>query len=139
MRRPLVLVILAVGALGLVIGANVLGSSGGTALGWAALAGAFLLLMLRGPGLRAMGGLLVMLGVGAGVLGALAGGSGWFLLVPAVLLVLGGFAAARWGPHWPTRSGTGPREAPRDQWKLFDEGGDPTANEQDVVPDDDPR
>lgn len=139
MRRPLVLVVLALGALGLVIGANVLGSGGGVALGWAAAAGAFLMLMLRGPGLRAMGVLLVLLGIGAGVLGALTGGTGWFLLLPAALLVLGGAAAARWGPGWPTRAGNGPREAPRDQWRQFDAGEDPTAGEADVVPDDDPR
>lgn len=139
MRRPIVLAILATGALGLVIGANLLGAGGGVALGWAAAAGAFLMLMLRGPGLRAMGILLVLLGLGAGVLAVLTGGTGWFLLAPAALLVLGGGAAARWGPGWPTRTGSGPRDAPRDQWKQFDAGEDPTSGGTDVVPDDDPR
>lgn len=139
MRKPLVLVALALGALGLVVLANVLGSSGGVALGWTAAAGTFLLLMLRGHGLRAMGVLLALLGAGAGVLGVITGGTGWFLLLPAALLVLGGGATARWGPGWPARAGAGPRDAPRDQWKQFDAGEDPTSGDTDVVPDDDPR
>ena len=137
MKRPLALAVLAVGALGLVIVANVLSAGGGVAIGWAAAAGAFLMLMLRGQGLRAMGILLVLLGLGAGLLGAVQGGPGWLLVLPAALLVVGGVAAARWGPDWPVRAGSGPRDAPRDQWKQFDAGEDPTA--PDVVPGDDPR
>lgn len=139
MRRGPVLLVLAAGALGLVIGANLVATAGGVALGWTAAAGVFLMLMLRGPGLRAMGVLLALLGMGAGVLGALAGGAGWFLLLPAALLLVGGGAAARWGPGWPTRAGAGPRDAPRDQWKQLDAGDDPTTEPPDVVPGDDPR
>lgn len=136
-----VLAVLAVGALGLAVGGGVVGAEAGGALGWAAAAGTFLLIMLSGGALRPMGVLLALLGVGGGVTAVLAGGWGIALLLPSLLLVAGGVAAARWGPSWATRQGSGPREAPMDQWKQFDAGADPTGGPdvEDVAGDTDNR
>lgn len=141
MTKVPVLAVLAVGALGLAVGGGLLGADGAGALGWAAAAGTFLLLMLSGAALRPMGILLALLGVAGGVAAAMAEGWGLVLLVPALVLASGGLATARWGPTWTIRQGSGPREAPMDHWKQFDAGHDPTGgpDREDVAGDTDNR
>lgn len=141
MSRAVVIAGLAVGALGLAIGGGPAGAQGASSLGWAAAAGAFLLFMVRGAGLRPLGILLALLGSGAAVAAGLAGGWAWALLVPAVLLVGAAVALVVRGPSWPRREGAGPRAAAMDDWKQFDAGIDPTGTslDDDMARDEDSR
>ena len=135
MRKAPALGLAAVGALVLGLAGGAAGSTGAGALGWAAAAGVFLMLMLRGRGIVVMGVLLALLAVGAGVAAALVGGWAWVLLVPALFLLAGAVGAVRRGATWATAGGSGPRAGEQDAWKQFDLGEDPT----DVVGDSDSR
>lgn len=96
------------------------------ALGWAAVAGVGLSAMLRGPGLRVMGALGVVLMVAAAITAALAGGWAWLTWV--FCLALGAAAVATFlrGPTWRARARSREKEPARDLWKQFDAGDDPT-------------
>lgn len=125
----------AVGALGLALAGPPAGSAAVGALGWAGAAGVFLMLMLRGRGIQAMGVLLTLLAAGAGVAAVFSGGWALALLLPAVLLLVGGIGALLSGMGWRKSAGAGPRSDELDAWKQFDQGDDPT----DVVGDSDSR
>lgn len=128
--RPLGLKVAAllalVGALGVAIAGTATGASGVAALGWASLAAVGLGTMVRGSGLRVLGGLVLALALGSAVAAAMAGGWTWVAFAAALVLAVAGVAALREGGGWRRASATGPREAPKDLWKQFDAGDDPT-------------
>ena len=127
-----------VGALGVAFTGLGTGASAVQALGWAAAAGVGLSAMLRGPGLRVMGALGVLLAVASLASAALAGGWAWLAVVFSLALGAAGAAAFRRGPHWRAGSTSTRREPVRDLWKQFDAGDDPTTDGEE--PDDhDPR
>ena len=119
-----------VGALGLAFTGMGAGAAAVQALGWAAAAGVGLSLMLRGPGLRVMGVLGVLLAIGAGAGAVVAGGWAWLAVPFAAALAVAAVAAVRSGPAWRASSSTTRKQPPRDLWKQFDAGDDPTTNEQ---------
>lgn len=116
------------------------------ALGWLALAGAGVLLAVRGPARRLLG--LLLAGVGAGTAGAAAGAAGGVTtgLWPALATVGGaavaaaGLAAVLRSGRWPALgaryertggrggggSGRPDRTGPESWWEALDRGEDPT-------------
>lgn len=114
------------GALGLVLVGSLTASPAVAALAWSAVAAIGLATMLRGPGLRVLGGIALLLAVGAGIAGGLTGSWAWLGVLPALALGVAGFCALRSGHRWRRTAGAGPREAPKDLWKQFDAGDDPT-------------
>lgn len=119
-----------VGALGLTFLGMGVNASAVQALGLAATAGIGLSAMLRGPGLRMMGGLGILLAVAAGISAGLAGGWAWLGLVFCVALGTAGFLTLHHGPRWRARSRTREKEPARDLWKQFDAGDDPTTSDE---------
>lgn len=117
------------GALGIAFTGLATDASALQALGWAASAGVGLSAMLRGPGLRAMGALGVLLALGAGVSAGFAGGWAWVGLLFCVILGVSAVATFRHGPGWRAKSRSREKEPARDLWKQFDGGEDPTADE----------
>lgn len=100
------------------------------ALGWAAAAGVGLSAMLRGPGLRVMGVLGVLLAVGAAVSGGFSGGWAWLAVLFAAVLAVASVAVIRRATLWKAGSATAMREPAKDLWKQFDAGDDPTTDER---------
>ncbi|MDO5735105.1 MAG: hypothetical protein Q4P15_01370 [Propionibacteriaceae bacterium] len=98
------------------------------ALGWASAAGVGLSAMLRGPGLRVMGILGLLLSIGAAISAVLAGG--WALLgvVFAAVLAVAAVGTVMRGPLWRAAATTSKREPVRDLWKQLDAGDDPTTD-----------
>lgn len=135
MKRAPTIGLLGIGGLAAALGAGRLDIPVVTAGGWVVVAGAFLTLMLRGPGLRVMGCLLSIFAVGSAVFPVIAGGWALLLLIPLAMVLVGAVSTFRSGPRWVRSAGAGPREAPADDWKQFDDGHDPT----DVVGPEDPR
>lgn len=135
MNKPVALALAAAGSLALAIGGPPAQAPAAGALGWAAMAGTFSLLMLRGGGVAVMGVLLALLGVFAGAAGAVSGGWAWALAAPALCVVVGGLGALRSRAGWVVAAGAGPRAGELDAWKQLDRGVDPT----DVVGDSDSR
>lgn len=119
-----------IGSLGIAFSGLAADASALQALGWASAAGVGLSAMLRGPGLRAIGAVGVLLALGAGVSAALAGGWAWIGLVFALLLGVAAVATFRHGPEWRAKARSREKEPARDLWKQFDAGEDPTAGEQ---------
>ncbi len=119
-----------VGALGIAFTGLGAGASAVQALGWAASAGVGLSLMLRGPGLRIMGVLGVLLAIAAGAGAVVAGGWAWLAVVFAAVLAVAAVATVASGPTWRAGAAATKREPARDLWKQFDTGDDPTDNEQ---------
>lgn len=126
-----------VGALGIALTGLGTGASAVQALGWASAAGVGLSAMLRGPGLRVMGVVGLLLSIAAGVSAALAGGWAWLTLAFAVVLAVAAVATIRRGPTW-RAAATTRRQPSKDPWKQFDAGEDPTTDAEE--PEDlDPR
>ena len=119
-----------IGALGIAFTGLATDASALQALGWAAVAGVGLSAMLRGPGLRAMGVLGVLLAVGAAVSTVFAGGWAWLSVLFCAILVVAAVATFRDGPGWREKTRSREKEPARDLWKEFDAGEDPTAGEQ---------
>ena len=119
-----------VGALGIAFTGLGADASAVQALGWAAAAGAGLSLMLRGPGLRIMGVLGVLLAIAAGASAAVAGGWAWLAVAFAVVLAVAAVATIRRGPLWRAGVAATKKEPARDLWKQFDAGDDPTTDDQ---------
>ena len=120
------------GVLGLVASASSAGPS--RALALAGLAGTLLMLALRTPGRRVVGGALALLGLGmvaAGVAAALAGPSRWSIgyAVAGALVAVGGVLTLLTSPGWPSRAARfEARDEPADLWRAQDAGLDPTAD-----------
>ncbi len=117
------------GALGIAFSGMASDAPAVQALGWAAAAGVGLSAMLRGPGLRALGALGLLLAVGAGFSAGLAGGWAWVSLLFCVFLGLAAVATLRHGPSWRAAARAREKEPARDLWKQFDAGEDPTGGE----------
>ena len=119
-----------VGALGLAFTGLGAGASAVQALGWAAATGVGLSLMLRGPGLRIMGVLGVLLAIAAGAVAVVAGGWAWLAVLFSAVLAVAAVATVRSGPTWRASAAATKKEPLRDLWKQFDAGDDPTTNDQ---------
>lgn len=130
MTGRLTLLLALVGALGLAFTGLGTDASAVQALGWAAAAGVGLSLMLRGPGLRIMGVLGILLSVAAGASAVVAGGWAWLAVLFAAVLAVASVATVRSGPTWRRGPSATQKEPLRDLWKQFDAGDDPTTNEQ---------
>ena len=117
-----------VGALGIALAGLVADAPAVQALGWAAVAGVGLSAMLRGPGLRIMGGVGALLALVAAVSAALAGGWAWIAVAFTAVLLVAAFSAVIRGPLWRTDSTRATREPLKDVWKQFDAGEDPTTD-----------
>ncbi len=120
----------AVGALGIAFSGLAADAPAVQAVGWAAAAGVGLSAMLRGPGLRVMGVLGLVLAAAAGVSAAFAGGWAWVSLIFCVGLGVAALATFRDGHTWRARARSREKEPARDLWKQFDAGEDPTRGEQ---------
>lgn len=114
------------GALGVAFTGLGTGAAAVQAVGWAAAAGVGLSAMLRGPGLRVMGALGVVLAVAAAISAVLDGGWAWLALVFCLVLGTAGVATLRSGPQWRSGARSREKEPARDLWKQFDAGDDPT-------------
>lgn len=134
-RRRTLLGILALGALWLAIGGSPLGAPVVSSLGWALVAGVFLMFMLRTRGLIVMGVVVALLAALAGVAAALAGGWAWTLLLPALAIVGAASGVAVTGRGDEGVVGEGPRAPLPDDWRRLDAGQDPTS----VATGDEPR
>ena len=119
-----------IGALGVAFTGMAVDASAVQALGWAAAAGGGLSAMLRGPGLRVMGALGILLAIAGGISAGLAGGWAWVALVFCLALGVAALATFRRGPHWRSEARSQKKEPVRDLWKQFDAGDDPTTREQ---------
>ena len=119
-----------VGALGVGFTGMATDASAVQAFGWAAAAGVGLSAMLRGPGLRIMGVLGLLLAVAAAISAGLAGGLAWLSLLFCCALAAAGAATLRDGPTWRARQRSREKEPARDLWKQFDDGEDPTTGGQ---------
>lgn len=86
--------------------------------------------MLRGPGLRVMGALGILLAIAAGISAGLAGGWAWVALLFCLALGVAALATFRHGPRWRSAARTRKKEPVRDLWKQFDAGDDPTTAEK---------
>ncbi|MGO1384423.1 MAG: hypothetical protein ACTHWA_07240 [Arachnia sp.] len=117
------------GALGIAVTGLAADASAVQALGWAACAGVGLSAMLRGPGLRVLGAVGVVLAVGAGVSAGFAGGWAWISLLFSAMLALAAVFTFRHGPAWRAVARSRRQEPARDLWKQFDAGEDPTIGE----------
>jgi len=117
------------GALGIAFTGLAADASAVQALGWAASAGVGLSAMLRGPGLRVLGALGILLAVGAGVSAGFAGGWAWLSLIFCAILAVAAVATFRHGPAWRAKARSREKEPARDLWKQFDAGEDPTTGE----------
>lgn len=113
----------ALGALGAGIGGTVVEAPEVSGVGWAALAGVGLSLMLHRWGLRVTGVLLVALS-GLGIVLALV--TRWWLGIAFLLVAIAGVLMAWKGPGWVRHRRVRPPSA--DPWKIMDEGRDPTAD-----------
>ncbi len=118
-----------IGALGIAFTGLAADASAVQALGWAATAGVGLSAMLRGPGLRAMGALGVLLALAAGVSAGFAGGWALGSLLFCVILAVAALTTFRHGPAWRAKVRSREKEPARDLWKQFDAGEDPTTSE----------
>ncbi len=119
-----------VGALGIAFTGLGADASAVQALGWAAAAGVGLSVMLRGPGLRVMGVLGILLALAAAASSVVAGGLAWLALAFSMALAVAAVITTRDGPSWKSKVGTRDKEPARDLWKQFDSGDDPTTSEQ---------
>lgn len=113
----------AVGALVAGIGGNAAEAAAVSGIGWAAMAGVALSLMLHRWGLRIVGGLVVGLAVLGAVLALLS--QPWFAAAFLVVAVSGAVIALR-GPSWASTRRR--REPADDLWKRMDAGEDPTVS-----------
>ncbi|SDL68119.1 hypothetical protein [Tessaracoccus oleiagri] len=111
----------ATGALVAGIGGNAAESAAVSGVGWAAVAGVALSLMLHSWGLRVIGALVVLLAVLGAVLAFLS--EPWFVLAFLVVALSGVVIALR-GPGWASTRRR--REPADDPWKRMDAGEDPT-------------
>ncbi len=118
-----------VGALGVAFTGLAVDAAAVQALGWAAAAGVGVSAMLRGPGLRVMGALGMLLAVVSGISAGLAGGWAWLTIVFCVVLGVAAIATFRDGPSWRTNAGSREKAPAADLWKQFDAGRDPTTGE----------
>ncbi len=111
-----------IGALGAVV-AGFGGQSAPAAAGmaWAALAGIGLSVMLHGFGLRIVGPIIALMGVGGIVLGS---GSIAWLAAPFALVLVAGVLMTVVGPRWVARKA--PKKVSDDWWQRMDAGEDPT-------------
>lgn len=116
------------GALGIAFTGLGADASAVQALGWAAAAGVGLSAMLRGPGLRIMGGVGTLLAIVAAASAIMAGGWAWLAVAFAAILALSAIFTMLRGPLWRANATTARREPVKDLWKQFDAGGDPTTD-----------
>ncbi|MFT3886891.1 MAG: hypothetical protein QM713_01825 [Arachnia sp.] len=123
-RGPVTLAV-AAGALTAGIAAQAAESPVGS-LAWAAAAGIGLSLMLRGVGLRVVGVLVVLIGVGGAVWSAQS--AQWVPLAGFVVCAVAAVGMVLWGPGWQARRGDAP-ERRVDAWAAMDKGDDPTESE----------
>lgn len=112
-----------VGALGAGIGGTVAEAPEVSGVGWAALAGFGLSLMLHGVGLRVLGVALVLLAVLGSVVSLV---TVWWMLFGFLLVAAAGVAMVAVGPSWASQRRKRPPS--KDPWKLMDDGDDPTVD-----------
>lgn len=108
-----------------VIGSLVAGFAGASELisgvAWAALAGLALSLMLHGFGLRVLGALIALLGVGGA---AVSFSSQLWMVLPFGLVLASGILMMIAGPGW--LRNRAPKQPTDDWWQRMDAGDDPT-------------
>ncbi|MGV8846865.1 hypothetical protein [Tessaracoccus sp.] len=127
-----------IGALGIAFTGLAADASAVQALGWAAAAGVGLSAMLRGPGLRIMGVVGVLLAIAAAASAVLAGGWAWTAMAFAAIMAVSAVFTILRGPLWRANATKARREPVKDLWKQFDAGDDPTTDVEEPS-DRDPR